>query len=411
MAIGHDELTRPLGMEPEARPASRWPRMLALATYGFVAVFVVALLGWLALMRDPLGGQPFAIAVIDRRPAPVASPPLPPAPAPTGSEGSAGAQSAADPVKPGSPVSATELEDSSGVKVVRQGGGTAPGAVVIHVPSADAVTLAPAPDKRLVEKSKHGLLPKIGADGARPADVYARPLPPAVAARQSGRIALVVGGLGLGQAITNDAIAKLPGAVTLAFAPYGNDLERQVARAREDGHEVLLHVPMEPFDYPDNDPGPRTLIAADAGPDNLDRLHWSMSRFTGFVGLVNYMGAKFTSSDEALGPVLKDAADRGLVFLDDGSSGRSRLAPVAATLRLPTARADGLIDATPKPAAIDAELGRLEAMAREKGLAIGTASALPVSIERIAQWAKTLEAKGLVLVPVSAAIAARSPKG
>jgi polysaccharide deacetylase 2 family uncharacterized protein YibQ len=397
-------------MEPEARPASRWPRLLALSAYGFVGVFLVGLLGWLALMRDPLGGQPFAIAVVDRRPPPVVAPP--PAPAPAGAtEGAAPAGPGADPARGGSHVSATELEDSAGVKVIRQGGGVAPGAVVIHVPSPDAVSLAPAPDKRLVEKTKHGLLPKIGADGSRPAEVYARPLPPAVAARASGRIALVVGGLGLGLSITADAVAKLPGAVTLAFAPYGTELERQVARAREDGHEVLLQVPMEPFDYPDNDPGPRTLIAADGGPDNLDRLHWSMSRFPGFVGLVNYMGAKFTSSDAALAPVLKDAADRGLVFLDDGSSGRSRLAAVAEPLRLPTARADGLIDATPKPAAIDAELGRLEAMARDKGLAIGTASALPVTIDRIAQWAKTLEGKGLVLVPVSAAIAARTPKG
>jgi polysaccharide deacetylase 2 family uncharacterized protein YibQ len=402
-------------MEPEARPVSRWPRLLALGAYGFVAVCLVLLLGWLALMRDPLGGQPFAVAVIDRKPIIVAAPPAAPA-APAGTapgspDGGAAAPAGDDPVRAGSHVSATELEGSSGVKVIRQGGGTVPGAVVIHVPSPDAVALAPAPDKRLVEKSKHGLLPRIGADGSRPADVYARPLPPAVAARATGRIALVVGGLGLGQSITADAIAKLPGAVTLAFAPYGTDLERQVARAREDGHEVLLQVPMEPFDYPDNDPGPRTLIAADAAPDNLDRLHWSMSRFTGFVGLVNYMGAKFTSSDAALGPVLKDTADRGLVFLDDGSSGRSRLAAIAEPLRLPTARADGLIDATPKPAAIDAELGRLEAMARDKGLAIGTASALPVTIDRIAQWAKSLESKGLVLVPVSAAIAARTPKG
>jgi polysaccharide deacetylase 2 family uncharacterized protein YibQ len=136
-----------------------------------------------------------------------------------------------------------------------------------------------------------------------------------------------------------------------------------------------------------------------------------MSRFPGYVGLVNYMGAKFTSTDAALGPVLKETADRGLVFLDDGSSGRSRVGAVAETVRLPAARADGLIDGLPKPAAIDTELSRLETMARDKGLAIGTASALPVTIERIAQWAKTLEAKGLVLVPVSAAIAARAPKG
>ena len=57
-----------------------------------------------------------------------------------------------------------------------------------------------------------------------------------------------------------------------------------VARARGEGHEVLLQVPMEPFDYPDNDPGPQTLLTSlDAG-QNIDRLHWLMSRFQGYVG-------------------------------------------------------------------------------------------------------------------------------
>jgi polysaccharide deacetylase 2 family uncharacterized protein YibQ len=405
LAIGHDELTRPLGMEPDARPARRWPARVAVGIYAVVAIVVVALLGWLALMRDPLGGQPYAVAVIDRKPLSTPAPPQPAAEAAHGTPATA-----EPPAKTEGPVSASELEDSSGVKVVRQGGGAAPGAVVIHVPSPDAVRLAPAPDKRLVERSKHGTLPKVGADGARPAEVYARPVPPAVAARQTGRIAIVVGGLGLSPSATADAIAKLPGAVTLAFAPYGSDLDRQVSRAREDGHEVMLQVPMEPFDYPDNDPGPHTLMAEGTSQENIDRLHWTMSRFPGYIGLVNYMGAKFTSSDAALGPVLKDVADRGLLFLDDGSSGRSRVGVVAEAANLPAARADGLVDATSRPAAIDAELSRLETMARDKGLVIATASALPVTIDRIAQWAKSLESKGLVLIPVSAAVAGRAAK-
>ena len=52
---------------------------------------------------------------------------------------------------------------------------------------------------------------------------------------------------------------KLPPAVTLAFAPYGAEPGKLVERARSLGHEVLLQIPLEPFDYPDNDPGPQTL--------------------------------------------------------------------------------------------------------------------------------------------------------
>ena len=71
------------------------------------------------------------------------------------------------------------------------------------------------------------------------------------------------------------------------------------ARASE-GHEVLLQAPMEPFDYPDNDPGPQTLLTSLTPEQNVDRLHWLMSRFQGYVGIAGSMGARFTASEQAL---------------------------------------------------------------------------------------------------------------
>ena len=150
----------------------------------------------------------------------------------------------------------------------------------------------------------------------------------------------MVGGLGVGATGTQRALAKLPGAVTLAFAPYGADVERWSARARADGHEVLLQVPMEPFDYPDNDPGPQTLLTSLDAEQNLDRLHWLMSRFQGYVGIANYMGARFTASEQALAPVLREAAKRGLIYFDDGSSPRSLAGQIAGANNLPFAKAD-----------------------------------------------------------------------
>jgi polysaccharide deacetylase 2 family uncharacterized protein YibQ len=223
-----------------------------------------------------------------------------------------------------------------------------------------------------------------------------------VALKPGPKIALVLGGLGIGQSATAEAIAKLPPAVTLAFAPYGSDLDQTVARARDDGHEVMLQMPMEPFDYPDNDPGPHTLTVRAKPQENIERLHWIMGRFTGYTGLLTFMGAKLTADETALAPILKEIAGRGLLVVDDGASVRSTIRPGPATFR-----AQMILDANPRADAIDRELQRLEDIARERGVAIGTGSALPLTIDRIARWSKALEERGIQLVPVSALMEAR----
>lgn len=283
------------------------------------------------------------------------------------------------------------MERASGVAVHRPPGERAPDAILIPVPDVDA-KLAPAPDPRLVERTRFGPLPRIGPDGARPAQVYGRP----AATKPGPKIAIILGGLGIGQSATADAVVKLPPGVTLAFAPYGTDLERTVARAREDGHEVMLQVPMEPFDYPDNDPGPHTLTTQAKPQENIDRLHWVMGRFTGYTGIMTFMGAKLTADETALAPILKEVAGRGLLVVDDGSSSRSTLKPGPTTLRA------AMLDAVPRADAIDRELAKLEAAARERGSAVGSANALPVAIDRIARWAKTLEERGVQLVSANA---------
>ena len=175
-----------------------------------------------------------------------------------------------------------------------------------------------------------------------------------------------------------------------------------VARARGEGHEVLLQVPMEPFDYPDNDPGPQTLLTSLAPQQNIDRLYWLMSRFQGYVGIINMMGARFTASEQSFAPVLRETAKRGLIFVDDGSNPRSVAGRIAGANNLPFAKADVVLDSVPTPGEIDRALGRLEMAARERSVAVGISSALPVSIAHIAKWAKAAESRGLLLVPITA---------
>ncbi len=394
------ELDKPLGRRPPAKPASLWPRRVGYGLAALPVGILATAAAYVAVMGDPKAARPSAVAVITEPPKP--------GPAPGGGQFTFSAQDAALPPPPErAEATAGQLEQDSGVKVVRPGAPDTLNSVVIRVPDAGQPKLAPAPDRRLVERTRQGVLPRIGEDGARPSQVYARPAPRDGAASQP-RIAILVGGLGISAAATAEAIAKLPPDISLAFAPYGGELERQVQRARADGHEVFLQVPMEPFDYPDNDPGPHTLTAGQASADNLERLRWVMSRFPGYVGIVNFMGARLMSDEAALGPVLREVAERGLMVVDDGSSGRSLMLPVASGFRAPALKADLVVDLAARPDAIDRELARLEQQAREKGFAFGSASALPLTLDRLSRWSRTLEQRGIRLVPVSAGGAARA---
>jgi len=217
-------------------------------------------------------------------------------------------------------------------------------------------------------------------------------------------VAIVIGGLGVGAAKTTDAIMKMPPAVTLAFTPYGSDPGKLAERARAQRHEILLQIPMEPFDYPDNDPGPQTLLATLGPEQNLDRLTWHLSRFQGYAGIANFMGARFVATDAVMQPVIREAAKRGLGYFDDGTSPRSVAPLLAAGQALPFAKADVAIDAVPTSAEIDRALAKLESLAKERGIAVGVASALPISIERIGAWLKALDSHGIMLVPLTTAM-------
>jgi uncharacterized protein len=161
---------------------------------------------------------------------------------------------------------------------------------------------------------------------------------------------------------------------------------------------------MEPYDYPDNDPGPQTLLTSLGPEQNLDRLYWHLSRLQGYAGITNFMGARFIATDAVMQPIVREAAKRGLGFFDDGAAPRSVAAALATSQGTPFAKGDITIDAVPTPTEIDSALAKLDSLAKERGVAVGTASALPVSIERIGAWIKTLDSRGILLVPLTTAM-------
>ncbi|HEX9462528.1 MAG TPA: divergent polysaccharide deacetylase family protein [Alphaproteobacteria bacterium] len=216
------------------------------------------------------------------------------------------------------------------------------------------------------------------------------------------RIAIVILDLGLSSAATEAAVQNLPPGVTLAFSPYAENLGNWLNLARASGHEALLGLPMEPANFPARDPGPRTLLTSLSPRENLDRLDWVLSRVSGYVGVTNNMGSRFTASAEALRPVLTTLRDRGLVFVDSRTTPRSVAASLATSLGLPRAINDRLIDQQAARAAIDAMLADVEKVARETGNAVAMGQPYPVTFERLAAWLPTLEGKGIALAPITA---------
>jgi uncharacterized protein len=254
-------------------------------------------------------------------------------------------------------------------------------------------------DPALIENSPLGPLPRIADDGRTPMEAYAAP-----AAAGKFRIAIVVSGLGLSPKATAAALDSLPTPVNLAFAPYAADVQHWVSEARRLGHEVLLEVPMEPQDFPDSDPGPHTLRSGVERDTNPQRLNWALSRFTGYAGVTNLLGRRFLADAEALSPIMTELARRGLYFYDNDAASQSAAADVAGQSGTAFADASGTLDGIQAAAEIDKQLSDLESGARTDGSAIGSASLYPVSLARIALWAKGLEKRGFVLVPVSAIV-------
>jgi hypothetical protein len=399
-----DDLSTPLGQNRVRRKARyQLPFTGVQALAVLLGLFLATFAGFALFNDNPLGGEPIARLALQPPSAGNEKGTMAPSAASSMARSMASPEAATPEMKSGARQSGPA--DQRTVTIIDGSSGTHHDVVIAGEDPDKAEAMAPVmagADQRLLEKSRYGMIP-VMTEGLKPFTAYAAEADQAKAARMPV-VALVIGGLGVGAAKTTDAIMKLPPAVTLAFTPYGSDPSKLAMRARTQRHEILLQIPMEPFDYPDNDPGPQTLLTTLAPEQNLDRLYWHLSRFQAYAGIANFMGGRFVVTDAAMQPVIREAAKRGLGYLDDGSAPRSVAPALAASQSMPFAKADFSIDAVPTAVEIDRALAKLEALAKERGVAIGVASALPISIERIGTWIRTLDGHGVLLVPLTTAM-------
>ncbi|RVA73420.1 divergent polysaccharide deacetylase family protein [Mesorhizobium sp. M7A.F.Ca.CA.001.08.2.1] len=381
--IGKD-IERPLGQA--VRPPRAAGKLSGGAIMATVAVLVVAGISGAIALREKPFRKPQEGAVSTPKVTAAAEPAAaPPALAPAAPKPEA-------PVKSGGPqIIHVQTEE---------GDGPPKAAMVIRDPSTVGQNLKVAhiPDKALIEASETGPLPVRAADGRRPFDVYARPW----SGGRGARVAIVIGGLSVSQTGTQAAIAKLPAEVTLAFAPQGNSIGRWMQAARQSGHEIVMQVPLEPFDYPKVNPGRNTLTVAASADENLKSLHWALSRTTNYTGVMNYMGARFSADAAAMEPFIAELGKRGLAYIDDGSSARSLAPDLALKDGVPFIAGDMAIDAVQDRGEILKKLDSLEATARAKGTAVGIGSAFDLTVDTVSSWVVEAKKRGIEIVPISA---------
>lgn len=252
----------------------------------------------------------------------------------------------------------------------------------------------------LLEMTDHGPLPVIAADGRRPFEIYSAM---AVQAPEAGKIAIIVTDMGKISRTTRRALTDLPANTTFAFSPFGQGINGWAEQARRANHETLLMIPMEPANYPQDDPGPLTLLAAQTPSQNLNLMHASMAKLQGYLGVINNKGSRFTAAKESMRPMMQEIQARGLMYVDSQTSQYSAGPDLARNVGIPVAVNSrlGFLDEELSAAVISERLDELEKVAARDGFAVGIIRPYPISIEAINAWAAELESRGSVLVPIS----------
>lgn len=214
------------------------------------------------------------------------------------------------------------------------------------------------------------------------------------------KIVIVMDDLGLDRRRTRETV-KLPGPLTLSFMSYAEDLQQQTSQAHLAGHELMLHVPMEPVSSSIN-PGPNVLLSGMPKDELSKNIVWNLDQVSGYVGINNHMGSRFTADPDGMRVVIDALKSRGLMFLDSLTSGKSVGHDMARAAGIPFAIRNIFLDHDDDLEAIHRQLRRAESVARETGLAIAIGHPRDKTLQALSEWLPTLKDKGFQLVPITA---------
>lgn len=277
--------------------------------------------------------------------------------------------------------------------------------VTLPIVPEDAVPITPEAPPEGERQLAALVAPRPGPDGGGPRNGvpnWLRHAAVAPAAHERPMIAVVVDDLGLNRRNTA-ALNELAGPLTLAFLPYAGELERQTRAARTAGHELLLHMPMEPLgtDWP----GPDALLSSLGDAEFVSRMQKNFASFSGFVGLNNHMGSRLTADRGRMARIMEELRRRDLLFLDSKTTPGSVGLLEARSQGVPSVQRDVFLDNEIDLQHVLRQLRRTEQLATRRGYAIAIGHPHDVTIEALRRWLPTLAERGFVLVPISTIVA------
>lgn len=218
-------------------------------------------------------------------------------------------------------------------------------------------------------------------------------------------VAIVIDDVGLDRPRSKRAW-ELPGPMTMSFLPYARDLGEQARAARARGHELMLHLPMQPNGR--NDPGPGALLVSMSDAELRQRTTAALDSFSGFAGVNNHMGSRFTAYKPGMETVLKQMKPRGLMFLDSRTTPQSVGDQTAHELGVPSIVRHVFLDDDESLEAVRRKLAEAEAVARRQGFVVAIGHPHEATLQALQEWLPTVRGKGLALAPATAVLRKRN---
>jgi polysaccharide deacetylase 2 family uncharacterized protein YibQ len=210
------------------------------------------------------------------------------------------------------------------------------------------------------------------------------------------KIAVLIANVGL-SATTIPAIVALPAKVTVGLSPYAPDLESLAKKLLDAKHELMMSMPLEPVNYPEDDAGPYALLTNLDSVDNLERLKYLINKVANIVGVFSMEDEKFTNNNAAITPVIQALKERNLIYAYAGAKNNVAISQTATQENFNLIVVDFTIDQNITDEYISAQLANAIDKAKKNGFATIVCRPYPISVNALTKWLETLEGNKISL--------------